>query len=199
MDHRQHTALTDDALDRDIARLLAVEPSPEFAARVRLRIVSEPAPAGALFARWCKPSALRHAAAAGVALVIVLAVALMRPDRAIAPATVPSLSARATTEALWTLPSGSPTLRSAPAAVITPKRRAISGPDRTAGVVALIDPREAQALEGFFAARRSFSLVVKEGEQPSLSFEPEPIREIRIAPIEFPPLNTDDSDKGVSR
>ena len=42
-DQRQADALTDEALDGDLSRALAVDPSPEFVARVRTRIASEPA------------------------------------------------------------------------------------------------------------------------------------------------------------
>ena len=43
-DHRHADALTDEAFDRDLMRALAVDPSPEFLARVRTRIANEPEP-----------------------------------------------------------------------------------------------------------------------------------------------------------
>src|SRR5688572_32332891 len=47
MDHRPDHPLNDPALGREIESLLAVEPSPEFLARVRTRIANEPEPS-----RW---------------------------------------------------------------------------------------------------------------------------------------------------
>jgi hypothetical protein len=44
MDGHRHTdAVTDSALERDLEAMLAVEPSPEFLARVRTRVAAEPA------------------------------------------------------------------------------------------------------------------------------------------------------------
>jgi len=54
-----------DPLDRELASLLCVEPSPEFRARVRVRIAGEPAP-HAWLARW-------RTVAAGVAVLSVVA------------------------------------------------------------------------------------------------------------------------------
>ena len=45
MDGHRHDAVTDASLDREIESLLAVEPSPEFLARVRTRVAQEPEPA----------------------------------------------------------------------------------------------------------------------------------------------------------
>jgi hypothetical protein len=55
------------AIDRELSDLLAVEPSPEFAARVRTRIAQQPEPALAWW-RWAVSSV-------AVAAVIVLAIA----------------------------------------------------------------------------------------------------------------------------
>jgi cytochrome c556 len=44
--HRFSEPLTDGDVDRALATALAVEPSPEFLARVRMRIASEPEPSG---------------------------------------------------------------------------------------------------------------------------------------------------------
>ena len=63
----------DDPLDRDIRRLLAVDPSPEFEARVRARVAREPASdawrAGRLWMTFGTAAA-----------ALVLAVALFRPE-----------------------------------------------------------------------------------------------------------------------
>jgi hypothetical protein len=87
MDTRPHATLTDEALERDLARALAVEPSPEFLARVRTRIASEPAP------RAWKVSWLIGAVGAVAAAVIVAAIAT-RPDQITAPTAIAPLAAR---------------------------------------------------------------------------------------------------------
>ena len=88
MHDEQSAAITDAALDREIARVLGVDPSPEFAARVRQRIASEPAPAG-WRAAWIVAAA---GALAAVAVVVLIA---SRPPRAApAPATAVPLQAR---------------------------------------------------------------------------------------------------------
>ena len=81
-------ALGDDALDRTIARLLAVDPSHEFLATVRARLHAEPAPAAWRF-RWL-PVAGTAALAA-----LVLAVVVSRP----APSVTDAPNERSTTAA----------------------------------------------------------------------------------------------------
>lgn len=57
------------ALDRELTELLAVEPSPEFAARVRVRIDEQPA---ASFAwRWWLGAAIAAAAVVVIAVAII--------------------------------------------------------------------------------------------------------------------------------
>jgi hypothetical protein len=67
MDERRLEPLTDAALDREIEAALAVEPSPEFLARVRLSLAAEPARPS--WRRW----AFVGAAAAAAAAVLVIA------------------------------------------------------------------------------------------------------------------------------
>src|SRR5207253_10446473 len=64
-------AIAMDALDRELARALAVDPSPEFLARVRARVADEPAPSP-----WRMPRLLL---AAGAVAVLILAVAVVTP------------------------------------------------------------------------------------------------------------------------
>jgi hypothetical protein len=65
---RQTGALTDSALDREISRALNVDPSPEFLARVRMRVAHETMPA---------PWRFRWLVLAGAAAVVVFAVVVM--------------------------------------------------------------------------------------------------------------------------
>src|SRR5207245_7085065 len=90
-------SMTDAALDREIARALAVDRSPEFAARVRQRIAGEPAPAG-----W--RAAWIFAAGALAAGAVVLLVVTRDRDRAI-ETTPPMLAARASS-GVGELPTG---------------------------------------------------------------------------------------------
>lgn len=68
MDERRADSLTDSALDREVQAALTVDPSPEFLARVRMRVASEPAPAA-----WT----LSWAVLAGGAAVATLVVAVV--------------------------------------------------------------------------------------------------------------------------
>ena len=65
-----------DALDREIRRLLAVDPSPSFEARVRARVAAEPAPNAW---RAGRPWLTLGTAAATAAVVLVAAVSLLEP------------------------------------------------------------------------------------------------------------------------
>lgn len=62
--HRHHEPVTDASLDREIASMLAVDPSPEFLARVRTRVVDEAIPV-----RW----RIRWDLAAAAIVVVVIA------------------------------------------------------------------------------------------------------------------------------
>jgi hypothetical protein len=72
--------LNDAGLERDIERALAIDPSPEFVARVRTRIAEEPSPASRRFG-WL----FAGVATAGVAASVV-ALVMLRPDQRVDPA-----------------------------------------------------------------------------------------------------------------
>jgi hypothetical protein len=102
--------LTD--LDRALADALDVDVSPEFAARVRRRIASEPAPSPA---RWGWPVA----AAAAAALVVGAAALAMLSTRRPAPVASPVAESRPV-EVARRVPSERPAQRStAPTAIET--------------------------------------------------------------------------------
>ncbi len=76
--NRSEDALTESAIDREIERALAVEPSPEFMARVRRRIANEPTPTA-----WRAPwVVLAIGAMAGVMVVVI---AVSRPAQKPSP------------------------------------------------------------------------------------------------------------------
>jgi len=91
----------DAALEREIERALAVDPSPEFLARVRARIADEPAPASRGFG-WLFAGVATVAAAA-----TLVAVWLVSPARPPAPA--PLLASRSIGSAV-VVPSVSPAI-----------------------------------------------------------------------------------------
>jgi cytochrome c556 len=82
--HRFGDPLTDGEIDRALAAALAVDPSPEFVARVRMRIASEPEPSDWRFS-WVF-------AAGACTLAIAMAVTLMEMNH---PALAPGLPAKA--------------------------------------------------------------------------------------------------------
>ena len=69
---RSRRAMTDTAIDREIQAALAVDPSPQFVARVRTRIASEPARATSWLS-W------KLVASGAMAALIVIAFVLTRP------------------------------------------------------------------------------------------------------------------------
>ena len=81
MDHRPDDPLTDSSLDREIEAALAVDPSPEFLARVRTRVAAEPAKsAWRLFpARWAFEPLLALAVL-GVVIAMVVPPWLREPS-----------------------------------------------------------------------------------------------------------------------
>ena len=72
--HRFGDPLNDADIDRVLASALAVEPSPAFLARVRMRIASEPEPSA-----WWLPS--MFAAACGSAIAVAIAITVTNPDQ----------------------------------------------------------------------------------------------------------------------
>jgi hypothetical protein len=78
--------LTDADLDRELTAALAVEPSPEFLARVRMRIGQEPEPSS-WRPSWALATAAVFAVAIGVALTVV------QTDQTAMPRLVASLAA----------------------------------------------------------------------------------------------------------
>jgi hypothetical protein len=73
MDHEPADPLNDRALEREIESLLAVDPSPEFLARVRARLATEPVPSS-----WGWGFGFAVAGAAAVVLIAVLIAPWMR-------------------------------------------------------------------------------------------------------------------------
>jgi hypothetical protein len=182
--------MNDAALERDIERALAVDPSPEFLARVRTRIAEEPSASrqlGWLFA---------GVATAAVAAAVVLAMFDVSPVRQ--PASARLLASRSIGSVVEVPSVGSvgadPRVR--PERRVRPEGPSRVGPTQRSaptatGVAAepttLFDPRETMALQRLIAgvrdARVDLAPLVKE---PPMA--PQSLDELFIAPITIEPL-----------
>ncbi len=201
-DFRHAHALTDDALDRDIAQALAVDPSPEFAARVRTRIANEPEPG-----MWRRVLALRSSwlvASVAVAAAVVATVVVTRSDRSTAPTITPTLTARAIGAMSVPLPYvGSGFSRTYNAQVVHSSLRSVGpaeagphvpptvGPAKAGPQVeVLLDPRETRALRSLIAGVRDSRLDLSPLLRPSASapMELPPVDDLVIAPLAIEPL-----------
>jgi hypothetical protein len=169
-----------DPLDRELASLLSIEPSPEFRARVRVRIASEPA-LRVWLPRW-------SAVVAGVTVVLVAAALVVgrsqltdRTRRDLALAGPPSVA------------SGlSRTIESPPQAVAaTPmssgqqsngRRR-----ERTAAKV-LVAASEVRGLRQLTAIVREGRLQFAFSNEPALDTAIEPARDMVVAPLAIAPI-----------
>ena len=188
-DHRSADALTESAIDREIEIALAVDPSPEFVARVRARVASGPAPS-----RWGLPS--MFAAAGVVAMIVLIAVAVFRSDQQRNPASVTASVVASVPTADITLAPLAPAVAQ-PAIASAPSRRrstsAASGagrPVRSAiDAEVLISADEARALRRLFAGVREgridLSIVP---EAPTATAALGLLSEIAIPPITLEPV-----------
>jgi hypothetical protein len=191
----------DAALEREIERAIAVDPSPEFLVRVRARIADERAPASRGFG-WLFAGVAMVAAAA----TLVLAVRMVSPARPPAPA--PLLASRSIGSAIVV-----PTVGPAKAGHYVPNERSdrnqynerldrnqyvVSGFSRTSAVAAsrtsaspspepLFDARETTALQRLIAdvrdARVDLAPLAKEGPMPLPAMDPLVISPIVIEPL----------------
>jgi hypothetical protein len=175
--------MNDAALEREIERALAVDPSPEFLVHVRARIADEPAPASRGFG-WLFAGVATVAAAAA----LVLAVRMVLPARP--PATAPLLASRSIGSAV-VVATVSRGLDREPrttnrerrtandARRTTNRERQISEP--------LFDARETTALQRLIAdvhdARVDLTPLAKEGPMPLPAMDPLVISPIVIEPL----------------
>jgi hypothetical protein len=172
-----------DALDRELAAALSVEPSPEFRARVRARIVAEPAPSSS-WQWWGLAVAGALAAAGMVVFTLPRAKAVAQPDR-VEARTVPAEAARPA-------PRADVVTKPTPATARVEKGSVSAEPE------VLIDTYEARAIRALVDRARGEQieltpLVVA----PPPMMEAHAVQAIYIAPIEFRPLTVDVSDRGV--
>jgi len=202
--------MTDDLLDRDIARALAVDPSPEFLARVRAQVAEEPAPAD-----WRISWRMLCFAGGPILAAAILAAAYVVRSRPVdAPVVGSVLAARpiegtvsvpyVTPESLYAAPSESPYVASAfrrtmsgPAgargSTRSPRASRVSahpGPAEGRALTPLLDPRETAALRSLIAGVRSNRVDLTPLLQPAgpAPMELAPADDLVIAPISIEPL-----------
>jgi hypothetical protein len=207
-DHRL-ARMTDDVLDRDIASALAVDPSPEFVARVRTRVASERPSVWpfATFRIWRTASASRwalsFAGGAVVAVALVYAVVLLRPVGSKAPV-VTSTLARTTSgpaEAGRRVPIPTETARHVPGSPSSPPATQRSAhPELVEGrdPALLLDPRETAALRSLIAGVRDNRVDLTPLLQPGAPapMELPPVNDLVIAPIAIEPLTPQGGAQG---
>ena len=211
MDDDRSDALNDATLEREIETALAVDPSPEFLARVRLRIASEP-----VSSVWRIPWVF---AAGALAMLMVVAVLVWRSDRK-SHLTSAGQTARATTAVTETaLPPVPPTTAPSVAAAVG-EGRTVSGQSaaRTVPTAAgaarsvrassarpvkdpevLVPAYEAAGLRRLIAAVRDgridFTSVLIEGPQATAALQPP--SEITMSPLTIDPLEPLTTGEGV--
>jgi len=149
------------AIERELSQVLAVEPSPEFAARVRARIEQQPAPAFG-WSRW----AIASFAAAAVIFVTVVAVTRRTP------AGHPVVTVHADV----TLPHDPDRVPESRTADGRETRRI--RPVRTAQPEIMIDPSLAQAIRRLVAEQRVLPEV-----PPGPSLEPVVVEPLKVPEI----------------
>lgn len=182
MDGREYAdPLTDRALQRELERALAVDPSPEFAARVRIRVANAPMAKAWWSLRWQYVAAAACVCAA-VAVVLVMGA---RPRRTDVPAVVAAAPAH-TAVAAGTSHRESPTaIAEAPrvdvvSAVRRTTRSAVKSGDDLPEVI--VPPGGEQAIRMFAAA--AWARRVPVAAAATTAEDP-----LQIAPVDIPPLD----------
>ena len=191
-------------LDREIEAALAVDPSPEFVARVRTRIASE-RPPSASWLLWTLAIAGALASAVTLAVTLPRPKAVARPERvaeraasAGARPTPPAAAvARTTAEAARREKDGASASRRTGGPTAWAHRETVA----SAEPEVLIDAREARAIRAFIDRARHGQLELAQllSAPPPQVMEAQPLQGIYIAPIEFEPLTAGNGDKGVAQ
>jgi hypothetical protein len=178
--------MNDASLDREIESMLAVEPSPEFLARVRTRVAEEPEPS-----RWRGAWMFATAGAVAVAIVAVM----VWPSRESAPSSsaptdVPRI-AKGVVETITPPPSspGPPLRRTQPAMART--IRLAAAPERGIDIdlpEVVVAENEVRTFASLVASSRQSGFDVAVPTAPDLD-RPLEIKELpAVEPIEIEPI-----------
>ena len=188
---RRDEALTASALDGEIRAALDVDPSPEFLARVRTGIASEPRRAAW---RW----SWMFAAACAMAALIAIAIVVSGPHEvsSVLPADRMLLQTRTVAPFSQIVPvaSGfSRTERSAEAFALRPAAHQPPEPE------ILIDPRESMALRRLIAGTREGTLDLSAALQATTptAMDLPPLSEIAIPVITIDPITPHGGEEGA--
>jgi hypothetical protein len=206
---RSGQAMTDTAIDREIQAALSVEPSPEFLARVRTRIATEPASA-ASWLSW------KLVATGAVAALVVMAFVVSRPEGKPPPlAQAPGaedlrLAPPATIEQPGRTPVPFPGASGFPPPLLpsSAERRRGRAVARTLPVVSgfsrtepeiLLDPAETRALRRLISGTREGTLDLSASLQATTptAMDLPPISEIAIPFITIDPLTPEAGEEGA--
>ena len=194
-DQRHAAAVTDEAVGDEIARALAVDPSPEFLARVRTQIANEPHPRVWRMSWMLSTFAL-------VAAAVVFAMMIERRDGVPALATAP-LASRAVGGHATMLPyvgSGFSRTSNGPAKAGRHVRidSKVGPPEGGPHVEVLLDPRETQALRALIAGVRTNRVDLSSLLRPGAPgpMELPPVDDLVIALLAIEPLAPVDGAQG---
>jgi len=181
MDPQRHDAITDPALDAEIRRALAVDPSPEFLARVRTRIADEPV-SGSGRLSWVVVAPAVFA----VALVAIIAISQRVPTRTQKPAPLVLI-------ARFSIGTGA---LISPPSVAEAFRPAIAGlKPRATGVRS--EPEVLLAADEMKALRQLI-LGIQEGRiELASALAAPPVDDIAIEPIAITPIPPMTGEQGV--
>jgi hypothetical protein len=164
-----------DEIDRELTSALSIEPSPEFRARVRVRIAERPRP-------WFPQRYMAVVGGAALFVAIAMAVGLSVRDN-VSKASLPALEPRSRPAVTVIVPPTSLPVPGSVSAVGRPGLRV-----RVREPEVLIAPNEARGLRRLQAiveeGRIAFVFLTDDARDPA----PEAIREIVVAPIVIAPL-----------
>ena len=170
------------AMDAAAARLVAGEPSPQFAARLRARIAEEPSPRAWTLLTWPRMTAV-----AGVVAVLVAVLMIRSPER---------VSRRATTATETAASAGAPGAQTRPSAGVAhgtwriAERSTVPPPPRTSAAPSLVF--EVLVPRGQMAEALELSAAVGDGRIDGAqlsalaqeSAKPLELKAIQIAPMD---------------
>ena len=171
-------------VDRQIQEALAVDPSPDFQARVRVRLIEEP-PRFRLGFSWMVSGAIAFAA------VAVLAVFVSSRDR-VGPRAVDPVAPPAQTAAVaepTPPPATEPPVAVAPSSPIRGNRAEVAGLKGSSDAVVLVPAAEREALRRFVrtAAENGLAYTVP---REAADDAPLSVPDLTIEPIVISPIDT---------
>ena len=179
--------------DQEIRDALNVDPSPEFLARVRTRIATEPAPSPW---RWSRTIAASGAMAAALVVAVIVSRPAQPIERRPGPVGPATTAATGPTEpSVWAGPKG-PALQETPVPAAGSAKafalRVASGFSQTVTGEAevLLDPSETRALRALIAGvyDGGVDLAALQRDPSRAPMDLDPIAEIIIAPITIDPI-----------